>query len=154
MRTTLLKVIAVLAVMSVFVAAQHRQPPDPAQMVQHHVEHLTKALSLDAQQQQQATSIFTEAANSSKSLHDQLRTAHDNLHAAVQKNDTASIEQISNTVGNLMAQETMAHAKAMAAFYQTLRPDQQSKFSQMKDHGPGMRGHGWHGGAPPGASSK
>jgi Spy/CpxP family protein refolding chaperone len=154
MRTTLLKVIAVLAVMSVFVAAQHRQPPDPAQMVQHHVEHLTKALSLDAQQQQQATSIFTEAANSSKSLHDQLRTAHDNLHAAVQKNDTASIEQISNTVGNLMAQETMAHAKAMAAFYQTLRPDQQSKFSQMKDHGPGMRGHGWHGGPPPGASSK
>ena len=155
MRTTLLKAVAVLAVMSVFVAAQRRQPPDPAQMVQHHVDHMTKALSLTTQQQQQATSIFTEAQNSSKSLHDQLRTAHENLHAAVQKNDAAAIEQISNTIGNLMAQQTATHAKAMAAFYQTLTPDQQSKLSQMESHhGPGMRGHGWHGGPPPGASFK
>jgi Spy/CpxP family protein refolding chaperone len=155
MRTNLLKVTAILAVMSAFVAAQQRQPHDPAEMVQHHVEHLTKALSLTTQQQQQATTIFTEAQNSSKPLHDQLSTAHDNLHAAVQKNDTAAIEQISNTIGNLMAQQTMAHAKAMAAFYQTLTPEQQSKFSQMAEHhGSGMHKHGWHGGPPPGASFK
>jgi Spy/CpxP family protein refolding chaperone len=157
MRTALLKVIALLAVTGTFVAAQHRNPPDPAQMVQHHVDFMTRQLSLTSQQQQQATTIFTEAASNSKSLRDQLRSAHENLHAAVQKNDTAAIEQISNSIGSLMAQETMAHAKAMAAFYQTLTPDQQSKLNQMH-HGPGMgmgmRGHGRAGGPPPGASFK
>jgi Spy/CpxP family protein refolding chaperone len=155
MRTTLLKVFALLALTSVFVAAQHRNPPDPAQMIQHHVGFLTQQLSLTTQQQQQATSILTAAEDSSKTLRDQLRTAHESLHAAVQKNDTAAIEQVSNSIGNLMAQETMTHAKAMAALYQALTPEQQAKFNQM-DHGRGMRmhmhGHGGPGGPPPGAS--
>jgi Spy/CpxP family protein refolding chaperone len=162
MKTTLLKVFALLALTSVFVVAQqHRNPPDPAQMVQHHVGFLTQQLSLTAQQQQQATSILTQAQSNSKTLQDQLRTAHESLHAAIQKNDTATIEQVSNSIGSLMAQETMTHAKAMAALYQTLTPEQQAKFNQM-DHGPGMgmgmhmhmpmHGHGGPGGPPPGAS--
>src|SRR4029077_2198951 len=145
--------IVFLAVTSMIAAAQHGNPPEPAEMAQHRVSFLTKQLSLSAQQQQQATSIFTEAANNSKPLHDQLHTAHQNLHAAVQKNDAASIEQISNTIGNLMAQITMAEAKAHAAFYQTLTPEQQSKLSQMDiHHGMGMHGHGGPGGPPPGTS--
>lgn len=158
MRTTLWKAITFLAVTSVFVMAQHRMPPDPAQMVQHRVDFLTKHLALNAQQQQQATSIFTEAANGAKSFHEQMRTAHQNLQAAVEKNDTAAIEQSSNAIGNLMAQMTAAHAKADAAFYQTLAPEQQTKMKEMEaHHGRGMHGHrgpggpGGPGGPPPGA---
>ncbi len=152
MRTTLLKVIAILAVASVFVAAQHGQPPDPAEMVQHHVEHLTKELSLTPQQQQQATTLLTQVVNNGKTIHEQMRTAHENLQTAIKNNDAASIEQISSTIGNLTAQQTSAHAKAMATFYQTLTPEQQSKFSEIVHHGMGMHehGHGGMGGPPPG----
>src|ERR1051325_8196599 len=151
MRTTLLKAVAFLAVAGVIVAAQHGNPPDPAQMVQHHVDHLTKMLSLTAQQQQQATTLLTQVESNAKTVHDQMRTAHQNLNTAIKNNDTAAIEQISNTIGNLTAQQTATHAKAMATFYQTLNPDQQSKFIEMV-HGMGMGGPGMHGHGGPGAS--
>jgi hypothetical protein len=152
---TMWKAIAFTIMAGALAVAQHRTPPDPAQMVQHHVDFLTKQLSLNTQQQQQATSIYTEEANNSKSLHGQIRTAHQNLQAAVQKNDIGAIEQASNTIGNLTAQMTLTHAKADAALFQTLSSDQQNKLTQMQSHrGRGMRGHGWPGGPPPGASFK
>src|ERR1700748_3705637 len=94
MRKPLVKLVSFLAMASMCAMAQHRNPPDPAEMVQHQVGFLTKHLTLTTQQQQQATTIFTEAANNGKTFHNQLRTAHQNLQAAVQKNDTPSMEQI------------------------------------------------------------
>src|SRR6185312_8203227 len=108
MRRTLLKAIPLVILAGALAVAQHGTPPDPAQMVQHHVDSLTRHLSLNAQQQQQATSIYTEAANNAKSLHDQMHTAHETLQAAIQKNDTGTIEQVSNNIGNLTAQMTAA----------------------------------------------
>ena len=152
---TVFKTVTVVLLAGALAMAQRRTPPDPAQMVQHRVDFLTKQLSLNTEQQQHATSIYTEEANNIKALHDQFRTAHQNLQAAVQKNDLGAIEQASNTIGNLTAQMTLSHAKADAALYQTLSPEQQSKLTQMESHhGPGMHGHGWHGGPPPGASFK
>lgn len=153
MRTTLLKVITFLALTSVFVMAQHGNPPDPAAMTQHHIDFLTKQLSLSPQQQQQATTIFSEVSNNAKATHDQMRTAHDNLKAAIEKNDTAGIEQAANTIGNLTAQMTGAHAKAQAAFYQTLTPEQKTKMTDLQSrHGRRMHGRGGFGGPAPGAS--
>jgi Spy/CpxP family protein refolding chaperone len=158
MRTTLLKVTAFLALTGIVVMAQHGNPPDPAKMAQHHIDFLSKQLSLTPQQQQQATSIFGEIANNAKATHDQMRTAHDNLKAAIQKNDSAGIEQAANTIGTLTTQMTVAHAKAQAAFYQILTPDQQNKMNELESrhHGMGMHGrgfgHGGPGGPPPGAS--
>ena len=158
MRTTLLKVTAFLALASVFAMAQQGNPPDPAKMAQHHIDFLTKQLSLTAQQQQQAATIFSGVANNAKTTHEQMRTAHDSLKAAIQKNDTAGIEQAANTIGNLTTQMTVAHAKAQAAFYQTLTPEQQTKMNELESrhgmgrgHGHGF-GHGGPGGPPPGAS--
>jgi Spy/CpxP family protein refolding chaperone len=158
MRTTLLKVTAFLALASVFAMAQQGNPPDPAKMAQHHIDFLTKQLSLTAQQQQQAATIFSGVANNAKTTHDQMRTAHDSLKAAIQKNDTAGIEQAANTLGALTTQMTVAHAKAQAAFYQTLTPEQQTKMNDLESHhgmgrghGHGF-GHGGPGGPPPGAS--
>src|SRR5262245_25673478 len=152
---TIFKTATFVVLAGMLATAQRRTPPDPAQMVQHHVDFLTKQLSLNSQQQQQATSIYTEAANNAKSFHGQLRTAHQNLQSAVQKNDVGAIEQAANEIGNLTAQMTMSHAKAEAALYQTLSPEQQSKLTQMQSHhGWGMHRHGWPGGPPPGASLK
>jgi Spy/CpxP family protein refolding chaperone len=158
MRTTLLKVIAFLALTGVLVMAQHGNPPDPAKMAQHRIDFLTKHLSLTTQQQQQASTIFSEAANNAKATHDQMRAAHDSLKTAIQKNDAAGIEQAANTIGNLTTQMTVAHAKAQAAFYQTLTPDQQAKLNDLESrhHGMGMgmrmHGHGGPEGLPPGGS--
>jgi len=117
---------------------QRHQPPDPAQMAQLRVNFLTEKLGLSPEQQQQATSIFTNAAASQKSLRDQMRAAHESLQSAVSRNDSAGIDQAASSIGNLTAQTISAHAKADAAFYQTLTPDQQSKYSQMEVHEPGV----------------
>jgi Spy/CpxP family protein refolding chaperone len=159
MRTTLLKVTAVLALASAFAMAQQGNSPDASKMAQHHLNFLTKQLSLTPQQQQQASTIFSEAANNAQATHDQMRAAHDSLKAAIQKNDSAGIEQAANTIGNLTTQMVSSHAKAQAAFYQTLTPDQQTKMNALESqHGMGMgmgmrmHGHGGSGGPPPGAS--
>jgi Spy/CpxP family protein refolding chaperone len=158
MRTTLLKVTVFLALASVCAMAQQGNPPDGAKMAQRHIDFLTKQLSLTAQQQQQATTIFSGMGNNAKATREQMRTAHESLKAAIQKNDTAGIEQAANTIGNLTTQMTVAHAKAQAAFYQTLTPEQQTKMNDLESrHGMWRgRGHGFgHGGPsgpPPGAS--
>jgi len=115
------------------VVAQHREGGgDPATHIQRHVEHLTTVLSLNAQQQQQATTIFTNAMNGQSSIHNDMKTAHQNLETAIKNNDQNGITQASNTIGNLIAQMTAAHAKAQAAFYQILTPDQQTKLNQLE----------------------
>jgi Spy/CpxP family protein refolding chaperone len=142
--------IASLALAAAFAHAQtQHQPPDPAQMVQHRVSFLTDKLGLSSSQQQQATSIFTDEMSAARSLHDQMKPAHQSLRAAVKANDSAGIEQASGTIGSLTAQMISARAKADAAFYQLLNPDQQSKYSQMHSHEPGMHGFRGRDGAPP-----
>ena len=150
--------IILLALAGTLAYAQRHQPPDPAEMVQHRVNFLTEKLGLSAAQQQQATTIFTNAATNEKPSHDQMKAAHESLQSAVTKNDSAAIDQAANSIANLMAQSISAEAKAEAAFYQTLTPDQQAKYSQLRHHGPGIHGFGFGfnhggpgspGGAPP-----
>ncbi len=147
MKKILITIAAFLAVTGLILSAQMERGHDPAQRIQHRVDHLTQELGLTSAQQQQATTIFTGAMASQKSIHDQMRAAHESLKAAVQKNDSAAIDQASSTIGSLTGQMTSAHAKAQAAFYQILTPDQQSKLKEMDDHG---HGHMRHPGGPGG----
>lgn len=126
------------------------KPHDPARRIERHIQFLTKALSLTSDQQQQATTIFTNAANAEKGFHDQMQTAHESLQAAVQKNDSAGIDQAANTLGSLTGQMAATHAKARAAFLQTLTPDQQSKLKEFESHGHGRHMRGPHGFGPGG----
>jgi Spy/CpxP family protein refolding chaperone len=149
-RTSLQSLIVFLAVTGMVGFGQKHEPPDPAQMVQHRVNFLTEKLGLSTAQQQQATTIFTNALGNQQSLRGQMKAAHDGLESAISRNDSAAIDQAANSIANLMAQSIAAHAKADAAFYQTLTPDQQSKYSQMETREPG----GWgmrqqRGGGPP-----
>ena len=145
MKSSLSRIALFVAIAAALAAAQNRhQPPDPAARIQDHVNFMTTMLSLTPAQQQQATTIFTNAANASKSLHDQMKSAHDALQTAIQKNDTAGIDQSAATIGNLTSQMISSHAKAEAAFTQTLTPDQQAKMNQLHSHEHGMHGPGGH----------
>lgn len=152
MQTKILKSLALLfALASVNALAQGNQPPDPATMIQHQVSFLTNKLGLSSSQQQQATTIYTNAMSGMQSVHQQMKAAHQALQEAVSKGDNTGIEQASNTIGNLTSQMTAAHAKADAQFMQILSSDQQSRFTQMQSRGPGFGGPGgrfFHGGSP------
>jgi Spy/CpxP family protein refolding chaperone len=120
-------------------------PPDPAPHIQHHVAMLTKMLGLTTEQQQNATTIFTNAHGNEANFHDSMKNAHDSLNTAVKSNDANAITQAAATIGNLTAQMVAQHAKAEAAFYQILTPDQQAKFNEFASSH-----HGMHGGFGPG----
>ncbi len=127
-------------------------PPNSADMVQRHVEMLSEHLSLTAAQKQQATTILTDSESSQVTLRQSLRSAHEALNAAIQKNDANGIEAASAQVGSLTGQMTASQARAHAALFQTLTPDQQTQFKSMPmGMGPGM-GRGGPGG-PGGAGA-
>jgi Spy/CpxP family protein refolding chaperone len=76
------------------------------------------------------------------------------LSSAIKTNDTAAIDQAAATIGNLTAQMISNHAKAQAAFFQILTPDQQAKMTQFESRhehfgGPEGMGRGAHPGKPP-----
>lgn len=119
---------------------------NPANFIQHRVNFMTTLLSLTTAQQQQATTIFTSAATAEASVHSSMATARQTLKTAIQANDAATMEQVATTIGNLTAQTTLNQAKADAAFFQILTPEQQSKLTQYQsqNHGP-MGMAGWRG---------
>lgn len=158
MRKPILAVLVLMAFASALLFAQttsHPSPPTPAMRAQHQVGFLTTVLSLTSAQQQQATTIFTNAATAEDGVRSNMKAAHETLHNAVKANDAAAIDQAAAGIGNLTAQSTSIHAKAHAAFYQLLTPEQQSKMGQLDLHrmhgGMMMRGPmaGGHMGPPP-----
>jgi Spy/CpxP family protein refolding chaperone len=144
MKKTIAKILLTSAFAATLALAQGpHNAPDPATFAQHRVERLTTLLSLTSAQQQQATTIFTNAATARSAAHANLKTAHQNLKDAVKSNNTATIDQAANAIGALTTQTTSIYAKAQAAFFQILTPDQQTKLSQFEsqNHGHGRRGH-------------
>jgi len=134
------KALTIFLLNSVLVLAQGRggTPPTPAEAATRRVTFLTNQLSLTASQQQQATAIFTAAATAATALRESSRTAREALNDAVKANDIAAIDRAAATIGNLTVQQTSNDAKAEAAFYQILTPDQKTKFSESR--GPGRPG--------------
>ena len=126
-----------LGVFCAALALAQRTPPDPATMIQHQVEHLTQTLSLNAAQQGQATTLFTASQSANLQVMTSLRQARTSLEAAIKSNDTASIATLSTQIGTLTAQMTANTAKADAAFYALLTPDQQAKYTPGGGFGPG-----------------
>ncbi|MGA7622761.1 MAG: Spy/CpxP family protein refolding chaperone [Candidatus Acidiferrales bacterium] len=113
-----------------------------ANMVQHRVNYLTTVLSLNSEQQTKITNILSTAAANKSTTHSSMKTAHSTLQSAIQSNDAAAMEQAANSIGTLMAQETLAHAKTEAAIYQVLTPEQQTKLTQLSSEEHHGRGFG------------
>jgi Spy/CpxP family protein refolding chaperone len=125
------------------------KPPSPAERAQRQVRALTTLLSLTSAQQQQATTIYVNAAKAEQAAHQSQKDVEENLHSAIKNNDTTTIDEISSTLAQSMAQLTSIKAKADAAFYQILSTEQQSKFSDLESqHLGGLDGPGGPGGPP------
>jgi Spy/CpxP family protein refolding chaperone len=120
--------------------------PDPAQMVQMRVDRMNEDLKLSKAQQKQITAIYTDAMTANESVQGGMRTANEALVASIKSNDTAAMSQAANTVGTLTAQMTVNNAKAEAAVYAALTPDQQAKYTPRAGGGMGMGYGGGQGG--------
>jgi Spy/CpxP family protein refolding chaperone len=120
-------------------------------MLQRQVQHLTQSLSLTTAQQAQATTLFTAAQTANEASIASLRAAHKSLATAVKNNDLQTITTVTAQIGTLTGQMTANTAKAEAAFYQTLTPDQQAKYTPSTGFG-GFAGRmgGGPGGRPRG----
>ena len=101
-------------------------------MIQKRVAKMTALLTLTPAQQTQVTSILTNAAGS-RADRGSMKQVRAQMRTAIEANDTATIEQTSNTIGNIAAQNAAARAKTAAAIYQILTPDQKAKAAQLAD---------------------
>ena len=142
-----LSTLSTFAALSITLATAQNGPPDAQELVQMRVERFTDQLGLSTAQQSKATSIFTDAAMASQSVRTSLQSNRRELSAAIEKNDAASIDQLSARAGALSGQLTAIDSKAEAALYAILTADQQATYSSLP-HGPGGPG-GPMGGRPP-----
>ena len=141
---------AIVAGLLVTQAVAQDGPPDPAQMVQMRVDRMNESLKLSKAQQKQITAIYMDAQTANQSVMGGMRTANESLVAAIKSNDTNAMSQAANTVGTLTAQVTVNNAKAEAAVYAALTPDQQAKYTPSA----GGRGMGMGMGGPGGGGRR
>jgi Spy/CpxP family protein refolding chaperone len=139
--------LALLAVLGLLPMAQAQTtphtPPTPAAIAQHQVQRLTTLLSLNANQVEQATTIFTTEATAALNARTTEHAARQTIETAVKANDTATIQTTSSTLGQISAERENAHALARAQFYAILTADQKTKYSQLEEeHMMGGFGHG------------
>ena len=140
---------AVAAGLSLPQAFAQNGPPDPAEMVQMRVDRMNESLKLTKAQQKQVTQIYMDAMTANQSVTGGMREARQSLTTAIKSNDTNAMSQASNTIGTLTAQMTVNNAKAEAAIFALLTPDQQAKYQPMAGGmggGMGMGGPGGGGG--------
>ena len=104
--------------------------------------------SLESLQQKAAKAAapasYMDAQTANQSVMGGMREANQALAAAIKSNDSNAIAQAANTIGTLTAQVTVNNAKAEAAVYAQLTPDQQAKFQPNVGMG-GGRGIGMGG---------
>jgi Spy/CpxP family protein refolding chaperone len=154
MKKTILAAVMTIAAGSVLFAQTpgtgrgDRTPPTPEQMIDRRVQMLTNLLTLDATQQAQAKTIFTDELNASQALQDKMKAAHDALETAVKGGASdAQLDQLAAQVGTVQGQGAGIHAKAQAKFRLILTSAQKEKLDSSR---PGMGGGpGWGGGRGP-----
>ncbi len=122
-------------------AANNR--PNVAARIDHRVAYLATVLSLTSAQQQQAKTIFMNAANANSAVFANLKAERLSLSKAVSGNEPASmIAEISNTIGNDAGKLVANRAMASEEFHKILTAEQQTKFAQLQHEVRGW-GHGF-----------
>ena len=116
-------------------------PLVPQQRIATHVARLAAMLNLTDAQQQQATTIFNTAYQSTQALQPSLLQAREVLVAAA-KSSSTDIDKLAANLGAIMGQAIAIHAKAFAQFYVILTPAQQSQLNDLQSTGRGMLGMG------------
>jgi Spy/CpxP family protein refolding chaperone len=134
----LLAITLAIAVVIPALAQTPPKPPSAAEIANRQVKTLTTLLSLTSAQQQQALTIYTNAAKAQQTAMDSDKESRENLRTAIKNNDSASIDQVASTMAQTHAQITSIKAKADAAFYQILTAEQQSKLSDLESQHVGL----------------
>jgi hypothetical protein len=117
-------------------------------MVDRRVNMLTTLLSLDAGQQAQAKTIFTDEATASLALRDKMREAHEALQSAAKSSASdGQIDALAAQVGTVHGQSLAIHAKAQSKLRAILNSAQREKLDAARGgFGGGPRGPGGMGG--------
>ena len=145
MFTRITRTLALIALSASLALAQRGGGPGSGgDHIENRIERLTQLLELTTAQQQQATTIFTNAETARAALRETSVAARTALNTAVKANNTAGIDQAANTLGTISGQTTAIDAKAEAAFYQILTVDQRAKYDESRMGG-GPRGPGAQG---------
>ena len=122
-------------------AANHR--PNVAERVDHRVAYLATVLSLTSAQQEQAKTIFMNAANANSTVFANMKTERQSLSKAVSGNEPAgTIAKISDTIGNDAGKLVANRAMASEQFHKILTAEQQTKLTQLQHEVRGW-GHGF-----------
>jgi Spy/CpxP family protein refolding chaperone len=123
--------------------ASHR--PKVAERIDHRVAYLTTVLSLTSAQQQQAKTIFMNAANANSAVLANLKTERQSLNKAVSGNEPAStIAKLSDAIGDDAGKLVANRAMASEQFRKMLTAEQQTKLTQLQHE---VHGWGYGGGA-------
>jgi Spy/CpxP family protein refolding chaperone len=138
--------LALFAVLGLLPMAQAQTPPPhtpppPAPIPPR--QRYTTLLTLNANQVEQATTIFTTEATTEQNSRASERAAHQTLENAIKSGDTAAIQTTATTLGQMSGEMMAAHALARSQFYALLTADQKTKYSQLEqEHMMGGPGHG------------
>jgi Spy/CpxP family protein refolding chaperone len=117
--------------------ANHR--PNVAERIDHRVAYLTTVLSLTSAQQQQAKTIFMNAAKANSAVFANLKTERQSLSKAVSGNEPAStIAMLSDAIGSDAGKLVANRAMASEQFRKMLTAEQQTKLTQLQ-----QEAHGW-----------
>jgi protein CpxP len=126
----------------------HRGPlsdEDAAKMSAHMVERVGKRLDLDAAQKERLSKLAQvlhtqrKAAMGDKAPQEQLQTL-----VAGKQFDREAAQALVATRTEAIRQASPAVIAAAADFYDSLRPEQQTKVREFMQRGPGRHGHGRH----------
>ena len=117
--------------------ANHR--PNVAERIDHRVAYLATVLSLTSAQQQQAKTIFMNAAKANSAVFANLKTERQSLSKAVSGNEPAStIAMLSDAIGGDAGKLVANRAMASEQFRKMLTAEQQTKLTQLQ-----QEAHGW-----------
>ncbi|MEP6820289.1 MAG: Spy/CpxP family protein refolding chaperone [bacterium] len=106
------------------------------------LEHMARALDLTDAQKQQVKAIMEATESTARDIHAKLEETHKQLAAATANGqfDEAQIRTLANQQGQLEADMTVEHFRAMSKVYAILTPEQRVKAEEMhKQMGPGHR---------------
>lgn len=113
-------------------------PSDPAKMAEARVAMLNQALDLTEAQKTQAVKIFTDAQLASEKFRDEIQLLRQEMQTATKASDLASMERCAREIGSATGEITFIDARAQAAFYSILTPEQKTKYDQLPARGFGM----------------
>ncbi len=89
-------------------------------------------LGLSADQKSEFKTIRQQAQKDAQPIQDKLQQNRQALAAAVKANDTAQIEALSKSQGELRGQARTIHSEARAKIYSELTPEQRAKMGQIR----------------------